>query len=66
MARMNRYEKIKIFLPPPSPLQTPLCPLQIALLVLQGDRPEVPPREALPGPDTAAFVGMDAYVQLMR
>ncbi len=40
--------------------------LQIALLVLQGERPQVPPYEALPGPDTASFAGLDAYVQLMR
>lgn len=34
--------------------------------VLQGERPEVPPRAALPGPDTLAFTGLDAYIQLMR
>ncbi|KAL4441802.1 hypothetical protein ABPG77_003718 [Micractinium sp. CCAP 211/92] len=39
---------------------------KIALLVLQGERPQVPPYEALPGPDTASFAGLDAYVQLMR
>ncbi len=26
----------------------------------------MPPREALPGPDTASWAGLDAYVQLMR
>lgn len=40
--------------------------LQIALLVLQGDRPEAPPREALPGPDNASFADLDAYMQLMK
>ena len=34
--------------------------------VLAGGRPEVPPREALPGPDTAAFAGLDEYVALMQ
>lgn len=29
-------------------------------------RPEVPPRIALPGPDTLAFAGLDSYCQLMR
>lgn len=34
--------------------------------MLNGQRPEVPAREALPGPDTAAFGGLGAYCQLMR
>ena len=40
--------------------------LQVGATIRQGGRPEVPPREALPGPDTAAWAGLDAYVQLMR
>ena len=40
--------------------------LQVGATIRQGGRPEVPPREALPGPDTASWVGLDAYVQLMR
>ncbi|KAL4434012.1 hypothetical protein ABPG75_000453 [Micractinium tetrahymenae] len=39
---------------------------KIAMLVLEGGRPAVQPREALPGPDTAGFEGLDAYLQLMR
>ncbi len=33
---------------------------------MEGLRPQVPPRIALPGPDTLAFAGLDAYCQLMR
>ena len=33
---------------------------------MSGGRPDVPPREALPGPDTAGWAGLDAYLQLMR
>ncbi|KAI7842018.1 hypothetical protein COHA_004219 [Chlorella ohadii] len=43
-----------------------MSPIQIGATVRQGGRPEVPPREALPGPDTASWAGLDAYVQLMR
>jgi len=34
--------------------------------VLQGERPDIPPRQALPGPDGAAFTGLEEYCQLMR
>lgn len=40
--------------------------LQIRRFVLDGKRPEVPPAEALPGPDAARFAGLGAYLQLMR
>ena len=40
-------------------------PWQLASRVMAGERLEVPPREALPGPDTAGWAGLDAYVQLM-
>ena len=40
--------------------------LQVGATIRQGGRPEVPPRQALPGPDTAAWAGLDAYVHLMR
>lgn len=33
---------------------------------LPASRPEVPPREELPGPDSATFSGLDAYLQLME
>ena len=38
----------------------------VARSVMSGRRPEVPPREALPGLDTASFAGLSAYCQLMR
>ena len=41
-------------------------PWNLASHVLAGGRPEVPPREALPGPDTAAFAGLEDYVELMQ
>ena len=40
--------------------------LQVGATISAGGRPEVPPREALPGPDTPGWPGLDAYVQLMR
>jgi serine/threonine protein kinase len=41
-------------------------PWQLAAGVISGKRPAVPPREALPGPDTAQFGGLDAYIALMQ
>ncbi len=41
-------------------------PWQLVSHVLAGGRLEVPDREALPGPDNAAFGGLDAYVALMK
>ncbi|KAL4433230.1 hypothetical protein ABPG77_003278 [Micractinium sp. CCAP 211/92] len=35
-------------------------------IVINGGRPEVPPWQQLPGPDTAKFVGLSSYVRLMR
>ena len=35
-------------------------------LVGAGERPRIPPRGELPGPDTAAFGGLDAYVALLQ
>lgn len=43
-----------------------LLPTQVRRWVLDGRRPEVPQREALPGPDTAQWQGLDAYSALMR
>eukprot|EP00887_Chlorella_sp_A99_P003665 scaffold7.g3665.t1 len=39
---------------------------QIVGIVQGGERLAVPPRSELPGPDTAGWVGLDAYVALMR
>ena len=33
---------------------------------MDGQRLEVPPRDKLPGPDTASFAGLDDYITLMR
>lgn len=44
----------------------PLLLSQIGHAVLHSGRPEVPPPNELPGPDTAAFTGLDAYCDLMR
>ncbi|KAI7835872.1 hypothetical protein COHA_010220 [Chlorella ohadii] len=41
-------------------------PWQLAAGVIGGKRPELPPREELPGPDTAQFGGLDAYIALMQ
>ena len=41
-------------------------PWQLASRVMAGERLEVPPREALPGPDTAGWAGLDGYVALMQ
>ena len=41
-------------------------PWQLAGHVMAGGRLEIPPREALPGPDTEAFGGLDGYIALMR
>ena len=40
--------------------------LQVGAAIRQGGRPEIPPRDALPGSDTATWAGLDDYVQLMR
>lgn len=42
------------------------CQVQIRRAVLDGQRPAVPSRENLPGPDTATFGGLGAYTDLMR
>ncbi|PRW60140.1 Serine threonine- kinase CTR1 [Chlorella sorokiniana] len=41
-------------------------PFQIMFAVLQGERPAIPPRHELPGPDTLAFAGLDAYIALLK
>ena len=41
-------------------------PWQLVSHVVAGGRLEVPPRHALPGPDTAAFAGLDDYISLMQ
>lgn len=43
----------------------PPC-MQIMYAVLQGERPAIPPRHELPGPDTLSFSGLDAYIALMK
>lgn len=41
-------------------------PPQLVGFVTHGGRPEVPPREQLPGEDTPHFEGLDAYLDLMQ
>lgn len=41
-------------------------PFRLAHLVRNGHRPAVPPPGDLPGPNNAAFAGLDAYCALMR
>lgn len=41
-------------------------PWQLVSHVVAGGRLDVPPRNALPGPDTAAFAGLDDYISLMQ
>lgn len=40
--------------------------VQLVTLVVGGGRLEIPPRDRLPGYDTAAFSGLDAYVALLK
>lgn len=40
--------------------------MQLVTLVVGGGRLEIPLRERLPGYDTAAFSGLDAYVALLQ
>lgn len=35
-------------------------------IVINGGRPEIPPWQQLPGPDTAKFAGLHSFVRLMR
>ena len=49
------------FIPPTRP-----CPVQIGAKVVRGERLELPQRDALPGPDTAAAEGLDAYCALVK
>ncbi|KAL4450218.1 hypothetical protein ABPG77_010887 [Micractinium sp. CCAP 211/92] len=39
---------------------------QIGAKIVAGERPVIPPREELPGPDSATFAGLEAYCQLVR
>ena len=41
-------------------------PYQVRKAVLEGKRPEIPERAALPGPDNDKFMQLDAYCQLIR
>ena len=41
-------------------------PWVICGALFHGNRPQLPPRDELPGPDTAAFAGLDAYIALMQ
>lgn len=45
---------------------TPPSCLQVRRAVLDGNRPEIPPRDSLPGPDNDKFMQLDAYCQLLR
>lgn len=50
-------------------LRTPfhnMSEYRVAGYVLDGGRPVVPPLDELPGPDTAQFAGMEAYIELMQ
>jgi len=40
--------------------------MQLVGRLMQGMQLAIPPREALPGPDTAGFGGLDSFVDLMR
>ena len=51
--------------PPPTPACPPR-PAQVMKLVRQGERPEMPAEERLPGPRPASFEGMGEYRQLIR
>ena len=48
------------------PIYSAPTPPQIGAKVVAGERLELPPREALPGPDTAGFAGLDAYCALIQ
>ncbi|KAL4443708.1 hypothetical protein ABPG75_011445 [Micractinium tetrahymenae] len=39
---------------------------QLATLVVNGRRPDIPPRDQLPGADTPDFQGLDAYLALLQ
>ena len=60
--------QLRFYFQPCSPTQSTLPRLrpQIGAKVVAGERLELPPREALPGPDTAAFAGLDAYCALIQ
>jgi hypothetical protein len=40
--------------------------MQIVGKLMKGERPLIPAREALPGPDNAQFSGLHAYIALME
>lgn len=42
------------------------APVQVYHAVLHGERPRIPSRKELPGPDPEGFAGLDAYCQLIR
>lgn len=44
----------------------PANPWHLVAHVLAGGRLDIPPREALPGPDTVQFGGLDGYIALMQ
>lgn len=44
----------------------PHQPPQLVSFVTHGGRPQVPPRDQLPGEDTAQFEGLEAYIDLMQ
>ena len=49
----------------PAPTLAMLC-LQVVALVTEGQqRPELPPKEDMPG-DSRSFAGLDEYIQLMN
>lgn len=44
----------------------PTCPSQLVGKLMAGATLPIPPRDQLPGPDTAAFTGLDTYIQLHK
>ena len=47
-------------------MMRPFVVLQLHPRIGAGERPHVPPSDQLPGPDTASFAGLDAYIALME
>ena len=39
---------------------------QVGAKVVRGERLAIPPKQALPGPDSAVFEGLDAFCQLIK
>ena len=50
----------------PLPFPPPHLRPQIVSGLTRGQRPPIPQRDALPGPDSTSFAGLDAYCALMQ